>query len=249
MSTALQPCFIDELGLNLPDLILISLKTGWRDIQSFPWCLSQERNGDNCASEYETLLISLKPVCNPQALMIRGCSDSEPAEVTVTKWGETVSRGSGWQGIRGFMWTPVKFYERSCISSDPAGVFHISPDPVGASYENFVWGGGRNDKRRREMCYSQWLAASVQAIAVWQKLYGAKLSIRIMNIVIRAMILTLHARACLSRGHRSSHIPIFTHLMGFVRTCRQDPEECLGRVWIVLEQRSPRGCPCVLWTW
>lgn len=151
--------------------------------------------------------------------MIRGCSESEPAKVTVTKWGETVSRGRGWQGIRGFMWTPVKFYERSCISSDPAGVFHISPDLVGGSYENFVWGGGRNDKKRREMCFSQWLAASVQAIAAWQKLYGAKLSIRIMNIVIREMILTLHARACLSRGHRSSHIPIFTHLVGFVGTC------------------------------
>jgi len=31
-----------------------------------------------------------------------------------------------------------------------------------------------------------------------------------MNIVIKAMILTLHARACLS---------IFTHLIGFVLTC------------------------------
>jgi len=61
VSTASHPCFIDELGLNLPDLILISLKNGWNDIQSFPSCLSQEQNGDNFASENKTLLISLKP--------------------------------------------------------------------------------------------------------------------------------------------------------------------------------------------
>ncbi len=115
------------------------------------------------------------------------------------------------------MCTPVKLYERSRISSDPAGVFHISPYPAGASYENFVWGGGRNDKRR-ELCFSQWIAASVQTIVVWLKLYSAKLSIRIVNVVIRAMILPLHARACLFRGHKSSHVPIFTRLMGFVRT-------------------------------
>ncbi len=115
------------------------------------------------------------------------------------------------------MCTPVKLYERSRISSDPAGVFHISPYPAGASYENFVWGGGRNDKRR-ELCFSQWIAASVQTIVVWLKLYSAKLSIRIVNVVIRAMILHLHARACLFRGHKSSHVPIFTRLMGFVRT-------------------------------
>lgn len=44
--------------------------------------------------------------------------------------------------------------------------------------------------------------------------------------MIRAMILTLHARACLSRGHRSNHIPNFTHLVGFV----------CGHVWA-----GPRG--------
>ncbi len=159
--------------------------------------------------------------------MIRGCSDSETTEVTVTKWRETGLKGRGWQGIRGFMCTPVKLYERSRISSDPAGVFHISPNPAGASYENFVWGGGRNDKRRRELCFSQWIAASVQTIVVWLKLYSAKLSIRIVNVVIRAMILPLHARACLFRGHNSSHIPIFTRLMGFVRTCAGRTQRCV----------------------
>lgn len=102
--------------------------------------------------------------------------------------------------------------------------------------------------KEEERCFSQWLAASVQTISARKKLYGSKLSIRKINIVfIRAMILTLHARACLSRGHRSGPIPIFTHLVGFVLTCTgRTQRSVLGRVWIVSEQRSTRGCSCVL---
>lgn len=148
----------------------------------------------------ETLLISLKPVCNPQALMIRGCSDSEPAEVTVTKWGETGFKGKRLTGNQRIYVDASKTLREELHFKRSSGRFSYQSQPGGGEFWKLCLSGGRNDKRRREMCFTQWLAESVQAKAAWQKLYGAKLSIRIMNIMIRAMILTLHACACLSMG-------------------------------------------------
>lgn len=120
-----------EFAWSHSDLIK---KNGWRDIQSFPWCPSQERNGDNCASEYETLLISLKPVCNPQALMIRGCSDSEPAEVTVTKWGETGFKGKRLTGNQRIYVDASKILREELHFKQSSGRFSYQSQPGGGEF-------------------------------------------------------------------------------------------------------------------